>query len=88
VSVVFPKNRNVSEQNDFVNGGVMLENKKRIYIIGIVGVPACYGGFESLVDNLLDYTPADSDYAIKLIDGNIGVTDKRISLPHFLAMFL
>jgi len=29
-----------------------------------------------------------SDYAIKLIDGNIGVTDKRISLPHFLAMFL
>lgn len=27
-------------------------------IIGTVGVPAYYGGFESLVDNLLDYTSA------------------------------
>lgn len=25
-----------------------------IYIVGIVGVPACYGGFETLVENLLD----------------------------------
>ena len=37
---------------------------KRIYIIGTVGVPACYGGFESLVDNLLDYTPADVEYTV------------------------
>jgi glycosyltransferase involved in cell wall biosynthesis len=37
---------------------------KHISIIGIVGVPACYGGFESLVDNLLDYTPADVQYTI------------------------
>ena len=42
----------------------MLENKKKIYIIGTVGVPACYGGFESLVDNLLDYTPADVEYTV------------------------
>ena len=42
----------------------MLGNKKRIYIIGTVGVPACYGGFESLVDNLLDYTPADVEYTV------------------------
>ena len=42
----------------------MLGNKKRIYIIGTVGVPACYGGFESLVDNLLDYTPADVAYTV------------------------
>ncbi|QLY60537.1 DUF1972 domain-containing protein [Citrobacter freundii] len=27
---------------------------KKIHIIGTVGVPACYGGFETLVDNLLD----------------------------------
>lgn len=26
---------------------------KKIHIIGTVGVPACYGGFETLVDNLL-----------------------------------
>ncbi|HDR2766120.1 TPA: DUF1972 domain-containing protein, partial [Enterobacter bugandensis] len=25
---------------------------KKIHIIGTVGVPACYGGFETLVDNL------------------------------------
>lgn len=29
--------------------------KKNIAIIGIVGVPANYGGFETLVDNLLDF---------------------------------
>lgn len=42
----------------------MLENKKKIYIIGTVGVPACYGGFESLVDNLLDHTPVDVEYTV------------------------
>lgn len=34
---------------------------KQIYIIGTVGVPACYGGFESLVENLLDFTPLPKD---------------------------
>lgn len=37
---------------------------KHISIIGTVGVPACYGGFESLVDNLLDYTPSDVEYTV------------------------
>lgn len=37
---------------------------KKISIIGIVGVPACYGGFESLVENLLDYTPEDVQYTV------------------------
>lgn len=37
---------------------------KQISIIGTVGVPACYGGFESLVDNLLDYTPEDVQYTV------------------------
>lgn len=35
-----------------------------ISIIGTVGVPACYGGFESLVENLLDYTPEDVQYTV------------------------
>ena len=39
-------------------------NKKQIYIIGTVGVPACYGGFESLVENLLNYTPEDVEYTV------------------------
>lgn len=38
--------------------------KKKINIIGTVGVPACYGGFESLVENLLDYTPKDVEYTV------------------------
>ena len=52
----------------------MLENKintknsssktLRISIIGTVGVPACYGGFESLVDNLLDFTPQNVEYTV------------------------
>lgn len=42
----------------------MLNDKKKIYIIGTVGVPACYGGFESLVDNLLGYTPGDVEYTV------------------------
>lgn len=33
-------------------------DKKKVSIIGIVGVPACYGGFETLVENLLNF-PSD-----------------------------
>ena len=40
----------------------MADNK--IYIIGTVGVPACYGGFESLVENMLDYIPTDVEYTV------------------------
>lgn len=36
----------------------------RVSVIGTVGVPACYGGFESLVDNLLDYTPDGVQYTV------------------------
>lgn len=39
-------------------------SKFLISIIGTVGVPACYGGFESLVDNLLDYTPDGIQYRV------------------------
>ncbi|RAY76335.1 glycosyl transferase [Enterobacter cloacae] len=28
---------------------------KKVAVVGTVGVPACYGGFESLVQNLVDY---------------------------------
>ena len=38
------------------------KNKIKISIIGTVGVPACYGGFETLVENLLD----DNDYNKKI----------------------
>ena len=38
------------------------KNKTKVAVIGTVGVPACYGGFESLVDNLLDFMPPDFGY--------------------------
>lgn len=38
--------------------------KKKIAIVGIVGVPANYGGYETMVDNLLDYTPEDVVYIV------------------------
>ena len=38
--------------------------KLHVAIIGTVGVPACYGGFESLVDNLLDFTPQNVEYTV------------------------
>lgn len=41
-----------------------MHDKKRIFVIGTVGVPACYGGFESLADNLLDYTPDNVEYTV------------------------
>lgn len=38
--------------------------KLHVAIIGTVGVPACYGCFESLVDNLLDFTPPNVEYTV------------------------
>lgn len=39
-------------------------NKKKLAIIGIVGVPANYGGFETLVENLLDLLPKHFDVTV------------------------
>ncbi|MBR4793276.1 MAG: DUF1972 domain-containing protein [Bacteroidaceae bacterium] len=38
--------------------------KKRVAIVGIVGVPANYGGYETMVDNMLDYTPDNIEYTV------------------------
>ena len=38
--------------------------KKRVAIVGIVGVPANYGGYETMVDNMLNYTPDDVEYIV------------------------
>ncbi|WP_332910213.1 hypothetical protein [Algoriphagus boritolerans] len=40
--------------------------KKKLAILGIVGVPANYGGFETLVDNLLDLLPKFFDVTVFL----------------------
>lgn len=36
----------------------------KVAILGTVGVPAKYGGFESLVENLLDYNESNIEYTI------------------------
>lgn len=38
--------------------------KIRVAIIGTVGVPANYGGYEMMVDNMLNYTPEDVEYTV------------------------
>lgn len=38
--------------------------KIKISILGTVGVPANYGGFESLVENLIDFTPKEFSYTV------------------------
>lgn len=42
----------------------MTDRKKRVAIVGIVGVPANYGGYETMVDNMLDYTPDNVEYTV------------------------
>ncbi|MEZ9823261.1 DUF1972 domain-containing protein [Shewanella sp. 10N.286.45.A1] len=38
--------------------------KKNIYVVGTVGLPACYGGFESLVENLTKNSSEDISYTV------------------------
>ena len=40
---------------------------------------------KSLDSFIEEFTPS---IAIKLISGNIGLTDKKFTIPHFLAMFI
>lgn len=37
---------------------------KKIAVVGTVGIPACYGGFESLVENLTQYRSANVNYQV------------------------
>tara|TARA_B100001094_G_C18195160_1_gene810282 strand:+ start:90 stop:1142 length:1053 start_codon:yes stop_codon:yes gene_type:complete len=39
-------------------------SEKSVSVIGVVGVPACYGGFETLVENLVDGSRVDIRYTI------------------------
>lgn len=39
-------------------------NNKKLAVIGTVGVPSSYGGFETLVENLLDHFPEDLEVTV------------------------
>lgn len=55
----FCMNKNISQKYRACQN-----QKLHVAVIGTVGVPACYGGFESLVDNLLDFTPPNVEYTV------------------------
>ena len=38
--------------------------KKRVFVLGTVGIPGCYGGFESLVENLTKYSSESISYTV------------------------
>lgn len=42
----------------------MLILKKKVFVVGTVGLPACYGGFETLVDNLIVNKSSDIEYTV------------------------
>jgi glycosyltransferase involved in cell wall biosynthesis len=46
-----------------INGHEERQDMK-VSIVGIVGVPAQYGGFETLVDNLLSYSSSSIEYTV------------------------
>ncbi|GGM97898.1 DUF1972 domain-containing protein [Shewanella xiamenensis] len=37
---------------------------KKVNVVGTVGIPACYGGFESLVENLTSYSSSNVKYHV------------------------
>lgn len=47
-------------------------NNLKLKIIGTVGVPANYGGFETLVENLLDYLPKEIETTVFCSSHNYG----------------
>ncbi len=41
-----------------------MKKKKKVVVVGTVGIPACYGGFESLVENLTLHKSQNVDYTV------------------------
>lgn len=37
---------------------------KKVFVVGVVGIPACYGGFETLVENLVEKSASDVTYTV------------------------
>lgn len=44
--------------------GNEMKKVKKVSVLGTVGIPACYGGFESLVQNLVDYQSEYVEYHV------------------------
>lgn len=42
----------------------MTHPKKKVAIIGTVGIPGCYGGFETLAEYLTKYLNSEVDFIV------------------------
>lgn len=49
---------------------------KKVAVIGIVGIPAKYGGFETLVDNIIGYNSGDIEYTVYCSTKNYPVSER------------
>ncbi|HAT4052176.1 TPA: glycosyltransferase family 1 protein, partial [Citrobacter freundii] len=38
--------------------------KKTVSVVGAAGIPACYGGFETLVENLTKHASPECNYVV------------------------
>lgn len=54
---------------------------KKIAIIGTVGIPASYGGFETLVENLTRYNSSGVEYNVFCSSFHYKSTKKNIMGP-------
>lgn len=50
---------------------------KKIAIIGTVGIPASYGGFETLVENLTRYNSSGVEYNVFLFIVSLQIPPKK-----------
>lgn len=37
---------------------------KKVFVVGTVGIPSCYGGFETLVENLVETSTSEVKYTV------------------------
>lgn len=49
---------------------------KNVHIVGIVGIPAAYGGFESLVENLTKYNKSLNRYSYTVYCSSVNIENK------------
>ncbi len=59
---------------------------KKVAVIGTVGIPACYGGFESLVENLTRYKTYNVQYSV--FCSSQSYPDKRLSYNNSELIYL
>lgn len=66
--------------------GNEMKKVKKVSVLGTVGIPACYGGFESLVQNLVDYQSEHVEYHV--FCSSLVYNEKRYNYKNAKLIFL